>query len=407
MLLMLPDFSEKRKTLLRWAQQGLAAVEPRRRTRESLAGFDAPRCAMLAVGKAAPLMSKGAFDALDGRIESARIVAPASVYAVLPEPAVLLPGDHPVPGKNSLRAGVAVHEWLESQGADLPLLVLLSGGGSALLELPVAGLSLADLQRVNEWLLGSGLDIHHVNTIRARFSTLKRGGLLRLAGNRTVTGLVISDVPGDRLEDIASGPLSAVETEWPAQCVPDWLQKLHERLPLPARNSEVRHADVRIIARNADFLDAVTMALPDDEILRERGTLTGDAAEQGRQIARSVCNGERGVCVFGGETTVRLPGNAGKGGRNQHLALAAAIELAGREDVLLLALGTDGIDGNTDDAGALVDGGTVTRMRDAGIDAQECLVKANSNRALAVSGDIINTGPTGANVSDVVIAWKF
>lgn len=406
MLPMLPEISEKRKTLLRWAQQGLDAVEPRRCTHETLTGFDASRCALLAIGKAAPLMSAGAFDALDGRITSARVVAPAMARVQLPEPATFLAGDHPVPGENSLCAGKEVSAWLESLEAGIPLLVLLSGGGSALLELPVAGLRLAELRRINEWLLASGLDIHHVNTIRARFSQLKRGGLLRLAGSRAITGLVISDVPGDRLEDIASGPLSPVGTAWPANLVPDWLQALHEQLPMPAR-SALPHANASIIARNADFLDALAPELKGDAILRERGSLTGDAAEQGRQIARKLWIGEPGVYLFGGETSVRLPGNAGKGGRSQHLALAAAMELSGRDDVLLLALGTDGIDGNTDDAGALVDGGTAMRVRDAGFDPQECLQNANSNIALAAAGDIINTGPTGTNVSDVVIAWKF
>lgn len=352
-------------------------------------------------------MSAGAFDALGERIESARIIAPAPVPAVLPKSAMLLPGDHPVPGANSLHAGEFVYEWLDSLEAGLPLIVLLSGGGSALLEQPVAGLSLADLQRINRWLLGSGLDIHHMNTIRARFSKLKRGGLLSTAGNRAVTGLVISDVPGDRVEDIASGPLSPVSSAWPAELVPDWLRALHEQLPIPELNPSLPQVDIRVIARNADFLDAVAAALKGDAVLRERTALDGDAAEQGQRIARTVTDGQCGVYLYGGETSVRLPENPGKGGRNQQLALAAAIELSGRNDVLLLALGTDGVDGNTPDAGAVVDGGTIVRMRDAGMDPSACLENANSNHALAASGDIINTGPTGTNVSDIVIAWKF
>lgn len=392
---------------MRWAQHGLGAVEPRRCTRDALAEFSAPRCTLLAIGKAAPLMAVGAYDALDERIASARVVAPSNIHVAFPWRAVFLPGDHPVPGENSLRAGTVVSEWLESLELGLPLLVLLSGGGSALLERPVAGLSLSGLRRINEWLLASGLDIHHVNSIRARFSQLKRGGLLSLAGDRPVIGLVISDVPGDKMEDVASGPISPIETEWSAEIVPRWLQALHERLPLPARNASSTRVDTRIIARNANFLDAVAMASQAETVLRERAALQGDAAEQGKQIAHRVMDGECGVYLFGGETSVGLPETPGKGGRNQHLALAAAIELSGREDVLLLALGTDGIDGNTDDAGAMVDGGSVVRMRDAGLDPKACMCNANSHVALAAAGDVINTGPTGTNVSDIVIVWKF
>lgn len=404
---MLPDFSAKRKTLLRWAQQGLAAVEPRQRTRDALAGFSAPRYALLALGKAAPLMGAGAFDALRERVESARIIVPAPFRSDLPESAVLLPGDHPIPGENSLRAGASVREWLDSLEPGLPLLVLLSGGGSALLEQPVAGLSLADLKGINRWLLGSGLNIHHANMIRARFSQLKRGGLLSAAGHRPVTGLVISDVPGDRVENVASGPLSPGSSAWPAELVPDWLQTLHEQSPIPELNASLPQVDIRIIARNADFLDGVATALHDDAVLRERAVLEGDSAEQGRRIARTVTGGARGVYLYGGETSVQLPESPGEGGRNQHLALAAAIELSGCNDVLLLALGTDGVDGNTQDAGAIVDGGTIVRMYDAGIDPNACLENACSNHALAASDDLINTGPTGTNVSDIVIAWKF
>jgi len=353
-------------------------------------------------------MSRGAFESLGDRIATALIIAPPDVARNAVHGARFLPGDHPVPGENSLRAGEALHRWVSELESELPLLVLLSGGGSALVEIPVPGLSLADLVRINRWLLASGLDIHGMNTMRARFSCLKRGGLLRLATGRPVDGLVISDVPGDRLEDIASGPLSPVVAHWPSHVVPVWLQNLHERLPLPSREMPAGSAQVRIIARNADAVDAIAVAVKDAGVsLQRREVLEGDAAEQGRCIARALRDSEPGVHVFGGETTVRLPPQPGKGGRNQQLALAAAMELAGCDDVLLLALGTDGIDGNTEDAGALIDGGSLQRIRDAGFDAVECLRRANSNAALAAAGDIINTGPTGTNVSDVVIGWKW
>lgn len=277
-----------------------------------------------------------------------------------------------------------------------------------MIEIPVPGMSLAQLEHLNAWLLSSGLDIGSVNAIRARFSCVKRGGLLRLAGKRPVTGLAISDVPDDRFEVIASGPLSPGDDDWPVNPLPEWLQAMHENLPVPAAATQLADVETRIIARNADMRDAVAACAKDLGVaVCRHATLQGDAEQQGKHLAHVLRDGGKGVYLFGGETTVQLPPVSGRGGRNQHLALAAALELEGRDDILLLSLGTDGIDGNTPDAGAIVEGGTVRRVHDAGLDAAECLRTADSNTALAAAGDVINTGPTGTNVSDIVIGWKF
>jgi glycerate 2-kinase len=132
----------------------------------------------------------------------------------------------------------------------------------------------------------------------------------------------------------------------------------------------------------------------------------GDAALAGRRLARALLDGPRGLHVWGGETTVRLPDSPGRGGRNQHLALAAAIELAGHPDVLLMSAGTDGTDGPTDDAGAIVDGFTLERAGDAGLDAAASLARADSGSLLEASGDLIRTGPTGTNVMDLILGYR-
>ncbi|HEX6928884.1 MAG TPA: DUF4147 domain-containing protein [Gammaproteobacteria bacterium] len=385
----------------------LAAVEPSRRVVAALQDFQPQRVALLALGKAASGMARGAHQALAGRIENALVVAPAISGEPLPEAWQIRQGDHPLPGADSLRAGAAIASWLEALEPDLHLLVLLSGGGSALAELPVDGMTLDDLEAMNRWLLASGLDISGINAIRARFSRLKQGGLMRLAGKRDVTGLVMSDVPGDRIAAVAAGPLSMQVPEWPDVVLPGWLQALHVKLPPPSSEPAKARADLRIVARNADALDAIEHAARGDgiaSVLRE--ALSGDAVEAGICIGRKLCEGEPGVYLFGGETSVTLPAMAGNGGRNQHLALAAAGEIAGRENIYLLALGTDGIDGNTEDAGALVDGRTIERIRDAGRDARACIEAADSNTALAAAGDVIHTGATGTNVADIVIGLK-
>lgn len=380
-------------------------MAPAPRVADALQDFPRTPCALLAIGKAAAGMSDGAFRVLADNIRQAFIVAPADADAAFPRTQAIR-GDHPLPGRNSIAAGAALHDWLQVLPEGMPLLVLVSGGGSAMLELPVESMCLQDLRRMNEWLLGSGLPIHDINAVRARFSRLKAGGLLQLAGARPVYGLMMSDVPGDAVEDIASGPLSPRPFAWPEiEGMPEWLRALHARLPLPSRVTQST-ADIRVIGSNRIALDAISGAVTAaGERVVQRGELRGDAAMQGKRIAQEILAGVPGIYLYGGESTVQLPAQAGRGGRNQQLALAAALAFEGRE-LQLLALATDGIDGNCNDAGACVDGGTANRVRDAGMDPAALLQRADSNRALAASGDLVDTGATGTNVMDFVIAWK-
>ncbi len=396
-----------RRQLLRWMTVALEAVEPSRCVAAALRDFPAGPVAVLALGKAATGMARGAHGALAEQIKETLVLAPETSRDAALADWRFVPGDHPLPGRRSLLAGEAIESWLRGLEEELHLLVLLSGGGSALAELPVAGMTLEKLQAMNRWLLASGLDIHSMNAIRARFSRLKQGGLLRLAGRRSVTGLLVSDVPGDRIAGIASGPLSPQVSAWPQGVLPDWLRYLHANLPWPSREPAEAAAGLRIVARNADALDAVAKSAAAENVqLVSRDELAGDARETGSRIARQLREGSQGLYLFGGETSVRLPETPGRGGRNQQLALAAAQEIAGRQDIYLLALGTDGVDGNTEDAGALVDGGTVERIRDAGLEPSGCLAAANAGAALAAAGDVIHTGPTGTNVADIVIGLK-
>lgn len=395
-----------RQRLLRWMDAALGAVDPAARVAAALQRSAPERAFVLALGKAAARMAAGAERALGDHITGGMVIAPLPPES-LPERWRFRKGGHPVPDGNSLQAGQAMETALQDLEPGIPLLVLLSGGASALAELPVEGLALSDLQRVNRWLLGSGLDIHSVNAVRARFSRLKRGGLLRLAGARKVSALVISDVPGDRVADIASGPLSPQAINWPDIEIPAWLARLHARLPVAPVFESAMPPDIRLVACNADSLDAVEHRAGQENVpLVLRETLSGDAGNAGREVGRRLRGGPPGLYLFGGETSVRLPAAAGLGGRNQHLALAGALEISGDENLFLLAVDSDGIDGNTGDAGALVDGGTVGRIRDEELDPAACLAMADSNSALAAAGDVIQTGPTGTNVADIVIGLR-
>jgi hydroxypyruvate reductase len=272
-------------------------------------------------------------------------------------------------------------------------------------------MSLAELQQVNRWLMGSGWDIHRMNVLRKRLSAVKGGRLAAWLKGQRVVQLLISDVPGNDPVDIGSGLLipddgAAVEES----SLPEWLHGLLRRipplpLPPPAAFAAV---ETHIIASLDQALSAAAEAARRRgyQVQCEGGRLYGEAAETGRRLARTLIDGAPGIYLWGGETTVSLPVMPGRGGRNQHLALAAAEVLAGHDKVWLLAAGSDGSDGPGADAGALVDGGTVARGELDELDAADCLRRADAGSFLAASDDLITTGPTGTNVMDLVIGLK-
>lgn len=403
-----PGALAARRLLLELFQAALARVEGGAAVRSALAGNRPERAALLAVGKAADAMARGAADMLGSGLVRGIIVTKyghGDPEHWRGQPVQYLESAHPLPDRNSLAAGERVVDFVQQLPAGLPLLCLISGGASALLESLWPGVDLALLQRANAWLLGSGLDIHQVNRVRLGLSRIKGGGLLRYSGERPVTGLYISDVAGDDPAVIGSGLLGPPPAApLPAQ-LPDWLRgALHPLQPAPPAGAVQR----RVVA-SLDHALAAVVATGESRgcpVRRATAPLTGDAVEAARRIVAEISTGPPGLYLWGGETTVNLPAQPGRGGRNQHLALAAALELAGRDDICLLAAGTDGSDGPTEDAGALVDGGTVARGALHGFDAAECLARADAGSLLAASGDLLNTGPTGTNVTDLVIAFR-
>lgn len=367
---------------------------------------------VVAIGKAAAAMQAGACRVLGERIQRALVITKTGHG--LPElahyPGVeVLEAGHPLPTQSSLLAGARLLEWLGEAPADRRLLFLISGGTSSLVEAPLAGVELEDLVRINAWLLASGLGIDQVNAVRRRVSRIKGGNLLRVAGRRPLEVWLLSDVAGDDPAVIGSGPLYAGQapTTAPAD-YPDWLNQMLQRLPEPPPVTAVTPAHRLLATLQSACETAARRAQHQGQVAHVHpNELTGDAATTGVDLARRLLSElPPGVHIWGGETTVKLPDAPGRGGRNQHLALAAATLLTGRDDVGLLAIGTDGSDGPTEDAGALVDGGTIARGELNGLDAAEHLSRADSGTFLEASGDLISTGPTGTNVRDLVIAWK-
>lgn len=412
-----PLQQKHRRNLLTVLHAALAAVNGRKAVQEYLQAHPGQGDVYLvAVGKAAAAMTIGAFDALRDRITRGLVITKSGhcdAHLLGAFSVRCMEAGHPLPDERSLKAGVALVEFLQSAPPDAHLLFLISGGASSLVEVLPSGLGLEQLHRANAWLLASGLDIGRINRVRKSLSCIKGGRLAAYLRGRSALALLISDVPGDDPSMIGSGMLSPDGSPCGFDGIelPEWLAAWAGLAPpAPVPDDPVfRDVKTQIVACLADARRAAADQARglNYEVFLHEEFIAGDAAEVGRRLVREVTDGALGLHVWGGETTVKLPPDPGRGGRNQSLALAAALEIAGRQDVLFAALGTDGTDGPTEDAGAVVDGGTVSRMRLDGLDAERCLVAADAGTCLEASGDLIHTGPTGTNVMDLILGLKF
>jgi hydroxypyruvate reductase len=378
----------RRQLLLGLLQAGLQRVDGRRCVREVLSRAAAPAAHVwvAAVGKAAVSMALGAHDALGSAIERTLIIthdADAASALARGGGCELLVSSHPLPDERALVAGERLLAWVDALPAQAQPLFLISGGSSALVELPEAGATLADLEALTRLSFTQGMPITELNARRAALSRIKGGKLAARLKGRPARALFVSDVPQDDPRVIGSGLMG------PCGETPDQVQR--------EVVASVDHAVAAVAAR------AGALGLSVQTAARR---FADDAARLAARFAHELRLAPAQLCVWGGESTVRLPDRPGRGGRNQHLALAAARLIAGHSDLMLLAAGTDGIDGLTDDAGALVDGETCARLALAELDADQCLAQADSARALAASGDLVHTGPTGTNVGDLVIGLK-
>ncbi len=388
-----------------------------------------PRVRLLAFGKAALSMTRTMVDVLGEHLDEALAIRK---YTKRPDTTVVkvkvIAGSHPIPDKRSLAAGQKVIEFVSASQPEDLLICLISGGASALVAAPVEGVSLEDLQTLTASLLACGARIDEMNTVRRHLDRVKGGRLARLANGATILSLILSDVVGNRLEAIASGPtapdpttrqdaLKVLKTYGLRSKVPAsiWsaLEKEEETLkpddPQLARiqnvivGSSLQAAQAAL--RQADtegfnpYLLQLDMEGEARQVAFELATLLRQSRRTGVPVPRPAC------IVAGGETTVTLTGG-GKGGRNTELALAAACELADFPDVMLVTLATDGEDGPTDAAGAVVSGSTFHRAREKGLDPIRQLNHNDSYTFFYALGDLIKTGPTGTNVNDLVFMFS-
>jgi hydroxypyruvate reductase len=339
---------------------------------------------LAAVGKAAESMALGAYDALGASIAHTLVITRDPSGALQGRPGVeILRGSHPMPDERSLAAGARLIEWVDALPRAAAPLFLISGGASSLAEALAPGVSLADLAELTRVGLASGIAIGELNARRIAISRIKGGRLAARLAGRAARALFISDVPEDDPRVIGSGLMG------PADRGPD-----HVTRTIVASIDEA----VAAAAARAAALGLRAHAAP--------RRFAGDARRLAARFAHELALSGAQVCLWGGESTVALPAHPGRGGRNQHLALTAARLIAGHAELALLAAGTDGSDGVTEDAGAVVDAESCARITLAGLDADACLAQADSARALAASGDLVHTGPTGTNVGDLVIGLK-
>jgi hydroxypyruvate reductase len=424
--------SEKllRRHALSIFRAAVAAADPRRTVRETLRPAGLPgfrRIFVVGAGKASAAMAQAAEQALGRRITGGWINTKDGHGAPLARITVH-EASHPVPDARGVEGARRIAEIAAQAGEGDLLLCLISGGGSALLPLPMPPVTLEDKQETTRLLLACGATIHEINAVRKHLSAIKGGRLARLAWPAHVLSLLLSDVIGDPLDVIASGPtapdMSTFASAWavvekyglagkiPAaarELLQQGLAGKVEETPKPD-DPCFRRVTNRIVGSNRLAVDAAARKA------RELGyrplvlstTIEGetrDIAAMHAAIAREIVAAGRParppVCVIsGGETTVTLRGG-GLGGRNQEFALAAAIALEGVPGVLVFSAGTDGTDGPTPAAGAMADGATVSRAAALGLDARRMLAANDSYHFFEPLGDLVVTGPTGTNVMDV------
>ena len=389
-------------------QKAIAAVMPEDAVRKALAGKTYPgKVILIAAGKAAWQMAKAAYETVpvDAGIVITKYDHARGAIGALR----IREAGHPVPDENSFGATREALDMVRDLREPDTVLFLLSGGGSALFELPL--ISAEELQAITGQLLACGADIGEINTIRKRLSAVKGGRFARLCQPARVETIGLSDVLGDRRDVIASGPAYpdssqaadalAIVQRYGLRLSEKALALLQQETPKYLSNVTTQvNGSVRLLCAAA--ADACRELGYEPILLTD--SLTCEARQAGDMMAAALRNYDRKVALIaGGETVVKLTGS-GKGGRNQELALSAALGIDGMVGAAVFSLGSDGTDGPTDAAGGFVDYTTARRLREKGIDIGQVLANNDSYHALQAVDGLIVTGPTGTNVNDVAVA---
>jgi len=363
-------------------------------------------------GKASLNMGKAFVKYLPQQYDDSLFISPVKGSDT---PFKVMLGDHPIPGINSLRSGESMLELISSLDENDILIYFLSGGSSALMELPEQGLTIDDLGKATDIFLANGLSIHEINILRAALSRVKAGKLASICKAKCYV-FVLSDVMGNDMAIIGSGPFhpSNSDPEKMSEIIDKY--DLHKDLAQTVMNAfrsyevdKIRKIPHFLIGSNMDLMHAAEIACFDAAVkpLSFPESLFGEAQKSGKMIADmlKLYSGDKPACmIFGGETTVSLNEHPGKGGRSQELALSVLQELKDTPGLYLLSAGSDGIDGVGGAAGALIRTDTYHKSQELGLSIQEYLAKHDSYHFHEQCGSLIKTGYSGTNVGDVVMA---
>ena len=394
------------------AYTAIGAVMPEGAVRRALLGISFPgRVFLIAAGKAAPHMAQAALSVLSVPVESGIVISKYGHFDRPIEGLQCFEAGHPVPDENSVTAGEAALKLTENLKEDDTVLFLLSGGGSALFEKPL--IPLAELQDITAQLLACGADIIEINIIRKRLSAVKGGKFAAHCAPAKIEAIILSDILGDPLDMIASGPVSpdtascadalAIAEKYGLRLSEEAKTCLQTETPKVLSNVNARVVgSVRELCRAAG--EACRSMGYEPVFLTDQ--LNGEAREAGRFMASVLRShagdGKKIAFLAGGETVVHLTGK-GLGGRNQELALAACEGLRGLKNAAVLSIGSDGTDGPTDAAGGYTDGDSYDELAEKGIRLYDVLQNNDAYHALKAVDGLIVTGPTGTNVNDVCI----
>jgi len=434
-----------REIVLDAIEKSLEAVDPGRVVRSRVKSsnnllqvneetFDLTRFKRIFVvggGKASGSMAEALDEILGERIEEGVIVVPQGTSDRYESERIEFhEASHPIPDESSVNGAKKMLNLASRAGEDDLVISLISGGGSSLVALPREGISLRDKQEVTDTLLKSGATINEINAVRKHMSSFKGGQLAREAYPATVLSLLLSDVVGDPLDVIASGPTVPDPTTFDDAVNVLRRHNLWEHAPKAIREilSEGTKGTIHETPKRDDptFTRVHNVVVGNNRLACTAATeelgkhgldslfltsfMEGEARDVGSMlgaVAREITASGNPVpppagIVAGGETTVTVKGD-GVGGRNQEICLSAALKIEDLDKVIVASVTTDGIDGPTDSAGAVVDGRTVSRSRELGLDARECLQNNDSYSFFHEIGDLIYTGPTGTNVNDITI----
>ncbi|MEN3009240.1 glycerate kinase [Pseudothermotoga sp.] len=406
-----------RKDALRIVQSAIEHALPDNAVRQKLERIELSNVVLVAIGKAAWRMAKAAKGVLKNEIKKGIVITKDGHGEGEIDGIEIYEAGHPVPDENTIKATERALQLVKNLTQNDTVLLLISGGGSSLFEKPKGSITLEQLQKLTDQLLKSGANIEEINAVRKHLSEVKGGRFAQKVFPARVVCLILSDVLGDKLDVIASGPAhpdsstsqQALEIlkKYSISVDENILKELSEETPKDLSNVESHIiGSVKIacekaveVAKSLGYNSTILTTNLDCEA-KEAGFFIASIAKE--MILHDRPLKKPCALVLGGETVVRVKGK-GKGGRNQELALSAAIKIAGLENIVICSVGTDGTDGPTDAAGGLVDGRTVERIKKAGFDPMKFLEENDSYNALKIAKDLLVTGPTGTNVNDLIL----